>query len=104
DPRTKQPFWLDTINREVWVEGACHSLTPREYLILQYMWERPNRLCGHNELAAVVDGLEVVEVVNIDWLIPAVSRLRRKIEPDSENPKYIHTIRGQGYKLIVPKA
>ena len=31
----------------------------------------------------------------------AVSRVRLKIEPDSENPKYLKTVRGQGYKLVL---
>ena len=38
-----------------------------------------------------------VTVRSVDTL---VSRLRRRIEPDNgENPRYIHTVRGVGYKL-----
>ena len=44
--------------------------------------------------------LDEVDDARIEKL---VSRLREKIEPNPEQPKYLTTVRGRGYKLVGPE-
>lgn len=102
-------IWIDQINQEVWVEGRLADLTPQEFKILAYLYERPGQLCTRemilkealdepNELdATVAHRLSVVDEAS--RLNTAMGRLRQKVEPDSERPQYIITMRGRGYKL-----
>jgi len=45
-------------------------------------------------------GEEYVDEVYDSAIEKLVSRLRKKIEPDPSNPRYIITVRGRGYKLV----
>lgn len=72
-------------------------LTHREFELLQYLSERPGRIVHRDELLRNVWGyLDAPLTRSVD---NAVLRLRRKIEPDVHNPRYIHTVVGDGYSL-----
>ena len=72
-------------------------LTHREFELLQYLSERPGRIVHRDELLRVVWGyLDAPLTRSVD---NAILRLRRKIEPDVHNPRYIHTVVGDGYSL-----
>ncbi len=112
DPATHLPsqalhsLWVDEVNKVVWVEGEPKELTPQETDIMLFLWRRKGKLCTRRDilkealqepLSGEAGELKMAE----SRLNSAMTRLRQKIEPEPDRPKYIVTIRGQGYKLIV---
>jgi DNA-binding response OmpR family regulator len=69
----------------------------REIEVLRYMCARSGKVVTRDELLRNVWGYQNVPLTrSVDNLI---ARLRWKIEPDPENPRYIHTVYGDGYRL-----
>jgi hypothetical protein len=93
-------IWINEENREVWVRGQQVELSPQEFSILHYLANRAGRLCTRR--AIFEEALEqhyqddTVERTRVD---SAMSRLRRKIELDPDNPQHLYTVRGQGYRF-----
>lgn len=88
------------IDREqcvVRLEGNVISLIRKEYLLLVYMAERMNRVCSVEHLYDAIWGLEGTG--NMKTVAVHISQLRKKIEQDVRNPKWIQTVKGLGYKL-----
>lgn len=94
-----QSLWIDEINKETWVEGQWIKLTPQEFEILFYLYSRAGQLCMRQEIVENVLGGEYQEEVERGRLNSAMSRLCQKIEPNTEQYRYIETVRGQGYRL-----
>jgi len=73
------------------------SLTDREFAVLRRLAERVGHIVSRDELLRVVWGYHALTLTRaVDNLI---ARLRRKIEPDPHNPRYIRTAHGDGYRL-----
>jgi len=75
-------------------------LTPNEFLVLQCLVTHANQVFKHNTLAQTVwrrDGEGDVEYMRI-----VIRQLRRKLEPDPDNPRYILTERSVGYRFHIP--
>lgn len=75
-------------------------LTPKEFLLLQCLVTQPNKAFTHQRLAQTVwqrDGGGEVEYLRI-----VIRQLRRKLEPDPDNPRYILTERSVGYRFDLP--
>jgi two-component system KDP operon response regulator KdpE len=75
-------------------------LTPKEFLVLKYLVERPNKTVGYRDLAQAVwqrDGDGDLEYVRI-----VVSQLRRKLETNCAHPRYILTEHSIGYRFRLP--
>ena len=80
--------------------GRVWHLTPKEFLVLQCLVAHANKPRTHQGLAQTVwqrDGSGEVEYVRI-----VVKQLRRKLELDPENPRYILTERSVGYRFHMP--
>lgn len=88
---------LDTLSRNVTLKGESVSLTPTEYAILQTLMANPNYVFSRAELIAKSLGYEYESIERT--LDSHIRNLRKKIEPDTQNPRYIQTIYGVGYKL-----
>ena len=74
--------------------GTIH-LTGGEAALLSVLARRPNDVFSREEIAKALDMAEIGErAVDVQ-----VTRLRRRIEPDPKEPRYLHTIRGRGYVL-----
>jgi two-component system response regulator VicR len=72
-------------------------LTHREFELLRYLAERPARVVHRDELLREVWGYPATPATrSVDH---AVARLRKKIEPDPGQPRFIHTVHGDGYQL-----
>lgn len=104
-------LWLDEANQEVWVEGRRVVLTPQEFRLLKYLYDHANQLCQREALAKHVfdiplSGLHPAEAKQVmrDPINSAIRRLREEIEPNPDHPTYIQTVRGRGYRLILPSA
>jgi DNA-binding response OmpR family regulator len=75
------------------------SFSQREMEVLRYMSDRSGKVVTREELLRNVWGYQNIPLTrSVDNL---VARLRWKIEPDPDNPKYIHTVYGDGYRLTV---
>ncbi len=79
------------------VRGRALQLSPKEVLILRCLAERPGEVVTRAEILDRVWGYDAFPTTRtIDNFIV---RLRRLLEPDARNPRYIHTVRGAGYRL-----
>lgn len=79
---------------------AVH-LTHREFEILRYLAERRDHVVHRNELLREVWGIvDGSTTRSVDF---AISRLRRKIEPNPPEPRFLRTVHGDGYSLTVER-
>jgi DNA-binding winged helix-turn-helix (wHTH) protein len=89
---------LDPSTHEVRSQGQSVALTPKEYRLLALLFRRAGAVVGHEEIAAEV-WPELGGVVTEESIAQVVARLRRKVEADPANPRYVLTVRGFGYRL-----
>ncbi len=88
---------IDKRRHEVTLGGTLVDLTPLEFHILERLASEPGRAWSRNDLLDEVWSTEYEGYQrNVD---PHINRLRRKIEADPKNPRYVLTVRGVGYKL-----
>lgn len=88
---------IDNRRHEVWRGNEKIELTPLEYQILQLLATEPGRAWSRNELLDHVWSTDYEGYQrNID---PHIARLRKKLEPEPDNPIYVLTVRGYGYKM-----
>ena len=90
---------IDRKKGEVKKRGIPVTLTAKEYNLLMYFVENPNQILSKNKILEEVWGDSFEGYDNT--LMVHVRHLRRKIEDDPANPKYIVTVKGLGYKLVV---
>jgi DNA-binding response OmpR family regulator len=77
--------------------GKALSLTDREVAVIRRLAERVGHIVTRDELLRIVWGFPDAPVTRtVDNMI---ARLRRKIEPDPRQPRYIRTAHGDGYRL-----
>ena len=91
------PLALDRATHTVTVSGRPVDLTPTEFGILETLMTTPGRVFTRGELLEAVQGIafEAYErTVDVH-----VKNLRRKLEPDPAQPRYILTVRGAGYRV-----
>lgn len=96
-PRYAFDGWImDTSRREVRTpEGSACDLTTAEFNLLAILIQRPGRVLSRDELMDLLKGQDWTPLDrSIDGL---VARLRKKIEPESERPQLVKTVRGVGY-------
>ena len=92
---------VDLAKQRVFVRGQEIALTPTEYRLLCELVKQPGRVLVPAYLTERVWGPGYEEA---DRLIrQAIHRLRRKIEADPSNPKFIHTRSGMGYIFLPPE-
>jgi two-component system KDP operon response regulator KdpE len=72
-------------------------LTPKEFLVLQYLVAHADKPMTHQGLAQSIWQRDAG--CEIEYLRIVVRQLRRKLEPDPENPRYILTSRSVGYRF-----
>ena len=83
--------------RRVTVSGREVKLTPTEYAVLQHLAVNANKVLTHGMLLQNVWGSEYSS--EKEYLRVFIGRLRKKLEPDPQKPRYILTIPGVGYHL-----
>jgi DNA-binding response OmpR family regulator len=93
---------LDAGQRLVWLGRKPVHLTPTEYQLLAYLLDNPDRLVPAEEIVRHIWGPEYGKSAN--YVHVYVSRLRRKLEPDPKQPRYLHSVHGAGYRLDLPAA
>jgi DNA-binding response OmpR family regulator len=88
---------IDRDARDASVNGAMVRLSPREFEILDVLGERIGRTMAREDLIDAVWGER--DDLSEKILAVYIRRLRMKIESDPDNPRYLHTVRGVGYRL-----
>mgnify|MGYP002641227767 CR=1 FL=1 len=86
------------------LSGQCgsqtHSFTRREMDILAYLSANSDRPISRGELLDRVWGYANHLEMETRTVDIHVAKIRRKIEPDPANPKFLVTVRGSGYRLL----
>ncbi len=91
---------IDLNRHEVWREEDPIELNLQEFKLLVALVENSHRVVDPKELVRVVRGYECDSLNEARQIIKwYVHRLRRKIEPDPDDPRYILNVRGVGYTL-----
>jgi DNA-binding response OmpR family regulator len=92
---------IDQTRHEVLVDGAPVALTPTEFKLLSALATYPGRVYSRFELINRVQGHDFE---GYERTIDAhVKNLRRKIEDDPADPRYVVTVHGVGYRLGVTR-
>jgi DNA-binding response OmpR family regulator len=91
---------IDTRTREANLNGAALELSRKEFDLLTYLAQRPGEVVTKREPLSEVwrqpaGGTDKTVDVHLSWL-------RRKLGESAEEPRFLHTIRGVGVKLVEP--
>lgn len=87
--------WFDAERSELRGPDGTTRLTGGEAALLAALARRPGEVLSREEIAAALGTPEAGErAVDVQ-----VTRLRRKIEPDPREPRFLHTVRHRGYVL-----
>ena len=96
DEISDPPFLLNTRNRTLEKNGQRVKLTQVEYSIVKLFMENPGKALSREEILDTVWGKDYfgeLKIVDVN-----IRRLRIKIEDNPQNPTYITTVWGYGYK------
>ncbi|MBI4491883.1 MAG: response regulator transcription factor [Chloroflexi bacterium] len=80
------------------LDGRSINLTPTEYRILSFLARNAGRVVTQQDLLSKVWGPEYKDEAHL--LRVNIARLRRKVEPDPHEPRFILTRSGIGYTLV----
>ncbi len=91
---------IDGRSREARLDGHLLDLTRKEFDLLMYLAERPGDVISKRELLAEVwrqpyGGADKTVDVHLSWI-------RKKLGETAAEPRYLHTVRGVGVKLVAP--
>ena len=92
----QEPFLLNTRNRTLEKNGQRVKLTQVEYSIMKMFMENPGKALSREEILDMVWGRDYfgeLKIVDVN-----IRRLRLKIEDNAQNPTFINTVWGYGYK------
>jgi DNA-binding response OmpR family regulator len=93
---------LDPARHEVRIGGAPVALTHVEFRLLQTLLEADGRVLSRDQLLDAVYGSDQSEV--LDRTIDVhIRRLRDKLGDDPEQPRYVVTVRGAGYRALLDR-
>jgi len=105
-PATQQParlafadIELDDDTHEVWKAGELVALSPTEFKLLRYFMQNAGRVLSKSQILDHVWHYDFGGEANV--VESYVSYLRRKV--DTTEPRLLHTLRGVGYVLRVPR-
>jgi two-component system phosphate regulon response regulator OmpR len=89
------PFQFDLALGELAQKGKRVPLTDTEIALLRALAARLGEVLSREALCRSVGSGMNERAIDVQ-----VTRLRRKIEPDPGFPRYLRTVRGQGYRLV----
>ena len=88
---------IDISSRSVEIKGEKIELCGKEFDILLYCAQNQGKILTKKQIYEQVWGEEYVYDDNN--IMSVISRIRKKIEKDSSNPRYIQTVKGVGYRF-----
>ena len=100
--RTEDDIWfenlrLDRNTRKLYVDEEMVSTTPAEFRILELLMSHPGRVYTKIQIYEFLNGEYYINDENT--ITVHISNLRKKIEANKREPRYIQTVRGIGYKF-----
>jgi two-component system phosphate regulon response regulator OmpR len=88
--------WYDLEKKElINKNGQFIHITPVEQAILSFLGQKSGQIFSREKLAQLLGAGQGPRSIDVQ-----VTRLRKKIEKDSKNPRYLQTVRGKGYMLL----
>lgn len=90
---------IDKTARRVWVHGEEKQLTQKEFELLTFLAEHPNHVFSKEELFKRIWNMD--SIGDIATVTVHIKKIREKIETDKNNPQYIETIWGVGYRFKI---
>lgn len=88
---------IDKDARRVWVDGEEKPFTTKEFDLLTFLAQNPNRVFSKDELFREI--WEMESVGDIATVTVHIKKIREKIEKNTAKPEYIETIWGVGYRF-----
>ncbi len=76
-------------------QGLIIHITPVEQLLLNILGQKSGQVFSRERLAEILGAGQSPRSIDVQ-----ITRLRKKIEKDSKNPRYLQTVRGMGYMLL----
>jgi len=92
-------FELDTANRIFRKGGAVYTLEPKVFAVLTQLVMRPGELLTREQLLDAVWGHRYVTPSTLNRVIALA---RRSLVDDAEEPRFIQTVHGSGYRYVGP--
>lgn len=88
---------IDKVSRKVYISDKEVILTTKEFELLVFLAENPNRVFSKEELFNKIWGLN--SIGDITTVTVHIRKIREKIEKDPSEPSYVETIWGAGYRF-----
>ncbi len=76
-------------------QGQVIHITPLEQSMLSILGQKSGQIFTREKLAEILGAGQSPRSIDVQ-----ITRLRKKIEKDSKNPRYLQTVRGKGYMLL----
>ncbi|WP_281888598.1 response regulator transcription factor [Paenibacillus sp. YYML68] len=86
-------------SRTVYVNGQEVSMAQKEFELLLFLAQHPNRVFGKEELFERIWGMDALG--DAATVTVHIARIRDKIEENASKPQYIGTVWGAGYRFLV---
>lgn len=90
---------IDQTARRVYIDGEEKAFTGKEFEVLLFLAKNPNHVFSKEDLFREIWGME--SFGDIATVTVHIKKIREKIEYDTQNPQYIETIWGVGYRFKV---
>ncbi|HEY9827638.1 MAG TPA: response regulator transcription factor [Stenomitos sp.] len=94
------PYKLDCLSRQVAYNQQVVELTAREFNLLEYLMHAPGRVFTRTQILEHVWGYDFNPATNV--VDVCIQRIRKKLDP-SEQPSWIESVRGVGYRFRQPE-
>jgi len=92
---------IDFKNHTLYIDDNLVSLSVKEFAILKLFLDNPGKVFSMEDIYQTIWGHESYGDTRV--IMVHISNLRKKIEEDPDNPLMITTVRGVGYKFVLPK-
>jgi DNA-binding response OmpR family regulator len=100
DVRIAGPVRLDVRRHTVTMRDAPMDITPAEFAILRELLGEPGAVVSCSGLARALNAAVDDEEEARQLIRPHIVRLRRKLEEDPQQPRYLISVRGVGYRWV----
>ena len=91
---------FDLARRQVWVQGQPVKLTRIEYHLFECLARNADHLLTPRQILEWVWGRQYVD--SVEYVHVYIHRLRQKLEPEPQNPRYLLNMPGAGYLFCMP--